>query len=100
MTAAQFSLLFGVFVLGVLVGIAILALFVGSRDDSSEPLSQAANEQDAVLMNYLERAECNLYFNPSLGAWGLLDGHDKMVATAHSVRTTLARAMVSDKVGA
>ncbi len=99
MTAAQFAMLFGVFILGVIVGVAILALFVNAKDDSSEPISQAANEQDAVLMNYLERSECNLYFNPTINAWGLLDGKDTMVATAHSVRSTLARAMVNDKAG-
>lgn len=100
MTAAQFAMLFGVFIIGVIIGVAILALFVNAKDDSSEPVSHAANEQDAVLMNYLERAECNLFFNPTISAWGLLDGQDKMLATAHSVRATLARAMVNERAGA
>lgn len=100
MTAAQFALMFGVFMLGATAGVAVLALVIGTRDDSSTLVTQAAAEQDATLMDYLEQSECNLFFNPTLSAWGLLDGQDKMIATAHSVRVTLARAMSSDKAGA
>lgn len=100
MTLAQFAILFGVFTLGTMLGVVLLALFVGSRDNADDIISQAAAEQDAELMDYLEHSECNLFFNPTLAAWGLLDGQDKMIATARSVRTTLARAMVSDKAGA
>lgn len=98
MTLIQISLMFGVFMLGATAGVAALALLVGGRSDGV-PTSHA-NEQDATLMDYLEQSECNLFFNPTLSAWGLLDGQDKMIATAHSVRVTLARAMISDKAGA
>lgn len=95
MTAAQFALLFSTLTLGAVIGMVIEAL--RERLDTTDPVTQAANEHDAILMDYLDRSECNLYFNPTLAAWGLLDGKDKMIATGRSVRTTLARAILNDK---
>lgn len=97
MTGAQFALLFGMFILGALAGVAVLALMIGAREDNSSLVTQAAHAQDAALMDYLERSECNLFFNPTLAAYGLLDGKDQMIATGHSIRTTLARAILNDK---
>ena len=97
MTFSQFSLLFGVLMVGVMIGVFILALFVGSQDDTDDLVSQAANAQAALLLDFLNNSECNLFFNPAMGAWGLLDGQNKMLATARNVHTTLTRAMQSEQ---
>lgn len=95
---AQFALAVGVFALGLIIGMVIEAL--RDRVDSSDPVASVTSGHDATLLSFLERAECNLLFNPALNAWAMLDGEDKMVSTAHSVRATLARAMVREPGGA
>lgn len=97
MNVIDFVTLFAMLTLGMLLGCAAAVVFLGKNDDASALLTQAAAEQDAALMNYLDRSECNLLFNPVLSAWGLVDGKDTMIATAHSARVTLARAILADK---
>ena len=98
MTLAQASILFGVFCLGIVAGAFLIALFMGGSDstDVEDRVEHAANARDAELLAYLNKSECNLFFNPSVGAWGLLDGQDKVIAIARNVHTTLARAMDKD----
>lgn len=66
------------------------------KDDAIDLVDQAANQNAASLLDYLERSECNLYFNATLGAWGLMDGADKLVAAGPSLRNMLGRAREAD----
>lgn len=95
MIAAQITYAIGIFALGLIIGMVIEAL--RNRLDARDSSSSTTDGSDAALMSYLESTGCNLLFNSSVPGWALLDGQDKMIATAHSVRTTLARAMVKDK---
>lgn len=94
MNLTQFAMGFGLLTLGILIGMFVTAVMVGRRDDAE--VLAAPEPRDTTLVNYLERSECNLFFNPGMGAWGLLDGSNKMLATAHTVRNTLGRAMDKD----
>lgn len=66
------------------------------REDVVDLVGQAANQNAADLLDYLERSECNLYFNPTINAWGLLDGKDKLVAAGPNLRNLLSRALRAD----
>lgn len=77
------------------LGAAIAALFLTmhiANDETWGDASQAADADAAADLDYLERSECNLYFNPTISAWGLLDGKDELVSAGHSVRAALQRA--------
>ena len=83
----------------VLVGLilAALAFLIRSINGELEDLIQQAADRDAgAQLDYLEKSECNLFFNPTINSWGLMDGSDKLVAAGHSVRTTLRRARDGD----
>lgn len=95
----QISLFLGAVAMGV-IAMGVIATVIRADEQSlTEVLKDSwfarTHEQarDTELLDFLEKSECNLFFNGTLGAWGLLDGDDKIVATAHSVRTTLARAI-------
>lgn len=95
MTLYQYVSLVALFVCATALGGLVILLVMRYTDGPTmeELADMAANAQDAELLDFLEKSECNLFFNEQLGAWGLLDGSDKIVATAHTVRTTLARAI-------
>lgn len=98
MTFLQFALEIGVFSVGILFGALLIAIFaINDRPATLDELADiAANAQDAELLDYLDKSECSLFFNPTLSAWGLLDGQNSLIATASNVRNTLARAVDSD----
>lgn len=81
-------------ILGACAGTFLTAVVMTGR--FAPPPEPLHNDSDTALLDFLEQSECNLYFHPQVGAWGLLDGKDKMVATALTVRSTLARAMEKD----
>ena len=95
MNISDFAILFGIFSVGTIVGMFTTALLAPLHDDS-DATESAPQTHDTTLLNYLEQSECNLFFNPEIGAWGLLDGGNKMLATAHTVRNTLGRARDRD----
>lgn len=66
------------------------------REDAVDLVDQASNQNAADLLDYLERSECNLYFNATINAWGLLDGTDKLLAAGPNLRNLLSRALRAD----
>lgn len=97
MTLTEIATHYGALSAGILIGILIVALFSNANDDTTQDrMTHASNAADAELLNYLNKSECNMFFNPGMGAWGLLDGQNKMLATAHTVHACLARAMEKD----
>lgn len=84
---------------GILIG--IYATIAYRATDASEiemdvPLDQVGERDSSELLNYLEKSECNLFYNSTINAWGLVDGQDKLIAAGHSIRATLRRAQAGD----
>jgi hypothetical protein len=100
MTLFQYLSLIALFLCAVAMGGITVALVTRADEQQLDGVMQAAwfasasgHARDTALLDFLEKSECNLFFNTKLGVWGLLDGSDKIVATAHTVRATLARAV-------
>lgn len=87
-----------------LIGLAslmiVVAVFRSAKPTkpvtTADLVTQAANADAADFLAYLENSECNLYFNPVINAWGLVDGKDNLIAAGHSVRAALSRARQKD----
>jgi hypothetical protein len=90
MTANQMAILFGVFVLGLFIGFSILALVVTGMDEDID--IPRLGTQDTELLDYLETSKLNIFFNPSLSAWGLLDDTNKLISSSPNLRVTIASA--------
>lgn len=97
MSTTYYSLMATMLLLGAAIGACLVSIFVHRREALGDLAVVASHAHDAKLMDFLEKSECNLFFNPGMGAWGLLDGGNKLLATAHTVRTTLARAIEKDE---
>lgn len=94
MTILQFFLYLAMFSMGTMLGVALMAVLVMGRTSTMDELVDiAAGAQDTKLLDFAEKSECSLFFNPVLAAWGLLDGQRTVLSTGHSIRTTLARAI-------
>lgn len=92
-----FFIISGILIVGIVVGLCMAALLTAPFMEDVEDLIQQAENRDAsVLLNFLEKSECNLFYNATINSWGLLDGKDKIVAAAHSVRVCLRRAQDKD----
>lgn len=87
------TLLFGVLVLGAVLGSLGTAVFSALRDDKAAlAAEQAPPPQDTLALDYLDDAKCSLYFNTELQAWGLMNSENTLLATAPTARSTLLRA--------
>ena len=89
------------FVSGASFGATLVWMFGRSHADAmaerSEHATHMAHAKDAELVTYLDKSECSLFYHPVLSAWGLIDGNNTLIATAHNVRNTLTRAMDNDR---
>ena len=84
---------------GILIGIwaAIAYQATDAFEIEMDVLLDQVGERDSSeLLNYLEKSECNLFYNSTINAWGLVDGQDKLISAGHSIRATLRRARDGD----
>lgn len=94
-----FLIYFAVLIAGILIGIcaAIAYRATDAFEIEMDVLLDQVGERDSTeLLNYLEKSECNLFYNSTINAWGLVDGKDKLIAAGHSIRATLRRAQAGD----
>ena len=73
-----------------------MAIKFASQDDVEDLLQQAFDRDAREQLDYLEKSECNLLYNPTINSWGLVDGDNNIIAAGHSVSTTLQRAKDGD----
>ena len=82
-------LIFYVGIPSVMLGAALMATFGRSR----KPAAIApVTPQDTEILDRLEAARYNLFFNSDLDAWGVLSGSDRLICTGLTVRSALLRA--------
>ena len=96
----SYLFLFALVCLGLIAGVILQMMWedISSKDNPAGLSGPYADKDpDVMLLDYLEKSECNLYFNVQMGSWGLLDGNDSLIATGQTVRSTLARAILNDK---
>jgi hypothetical protein len=88
-------LLIGMF-MGAIIGIVIAALTLSSKrsSDNDHALGHAL---DAARLDYLDRSECSLLFNPQFNLWGMLDARDKPFAAGETARAALDKARAQEQ---
>lgn len=94
----NFFLLYSAILLaGIMLGICATLVYQYPFEVEMNVLLDQVGERDSTeLLNYLEKSECNLFYNSTINAWGLVDGQDKLIAAGHSIRATLRRAQAGD----
>lgn len=83
--------------IGVCLGMLIMAIMLASGRGASE--DRRAPNPDTLLLDFLEKAEVNLFFNDQVsgsGMWGILDGENKLVAAAPTLRSAIDRACMRE----
>lgn len=85
------------FLLTVFLSVVLTALFLPApKARLRDQIKQAADADAACLLDYLQTSKHNLYFNPTMNAWGLVDGSDHLLAAGNSVRAVLSRSRQRD----
>jgi hypothetical protein len=83
---------------GIVVGLCVAAILTKPfLDDVDDYVDRAANREASDLLSYLETSECNLFYNPVINSWGLVDGKDTLIAAGSSVKAALRRAQSNDR---
>lgn len=90
----------------IAVFIFVTALAVGSLsarkawlnglDDIDGQLLRTVERDAFEQLEYLEKSKCNLFYNPQINSWGLVDGKDKLISAGESIRDTIRRAQDKD----
>lgn len=93
-----FLIICAIFILGLVAGLCINFYDRDDEDDAdfADAVAEAANQDATALLNHLESSECDLFYNSTINAWGLVDGQDNLIAAGHSIRATLRRAQACD----
>lgn len=82
-------LIFYVGIPSVMLGAALMATFGRQRKPVVAP---PGTPLDTEILDRLEAARYNLFYNTDLNAWGVLGGSDKFICTGLTVRSALLRA--------
>ena len=80
-----------VFSTGALLGTCLTALLM-CKADKDDGLRHLANSDASDLLTCLETSKYNMFYNPVIKNWALVDDKDKLIAAGISVRATLRRA--------